>query len=283
MTQYQSKSKGHKDKDPNLELSVGQVLAAAGATVLGAVLAKLLNLWGTIPGTAFLSVFSAIGSVLILRAIRRTGDRVKAQIQAMAPRGPARGTAVTVELDPNGTGDPGEARATAKLPGEAVADAAADSQGTDEQGDETTAAIPAPEPETHVAKSASGKRTLLAILVSSVLVFGLTVGTLYAFGALTGDPERLITTVPDSTTTVIVESPAEDGTTAEESPSESPSPSASPSETPSASASPSESPSASETPSESPSADTGQGGTATTPAPETQDETSPAPESTTAG
>ncbi|RRS02142.1 hypothetical protein [Glycomyces terrestris] len=275
MTQYQSKSKGHKEKDPSLELSVGQVLAAAGATVLGAVLAKLLNLWGTIPGTAFLSVFSAIGSVLILRAIRSTGDRVKAQIQAMAPKGPAKGTAVTVELDPDGTGE--GVKATPKIPETAIAAA------EEAAGDEPTAEIPAPAPETHLAKSASRKRTLLAILVSSVLVFGLTIGTLYLLGALTGDPERLINADPDTTTTVIIQSPGEDATSAEETPSESASPSESPSASPSASGSPSESPTATASPSETPSADTGQGGSEATPTPETQDETSPAPESTTAG
>jgi hypothetical protein len=278
VTQYQSKSKGHKDKDPSLELSIGQVLAAAGATVLGAVLAKLLNLWGTIPGTAFLSVFSAIGSVLILRAVRRTGDRVKAQIQAMAPKGAAKGTAVTVEFDPDGTGDPSAVKATARIPETGIAAAA-----EDPSGDATTTEIPAPEPETHTAKSASRKRTLLAILISSVLVFGLTVGALYLFGALTGDPDRLITTDPDTTTTIIVESPAEDGTTAEETPSESATPSESPSETPSESASAGESPSVEATPSESASADTGQGGASEeTAGSESQDPT-PTAESTTAG
>lgn len=274
MTQYQSKSKGHKEKDPNLELSVGQVLAAAGATVLGAVLAKLLNLWGTIPGTAFLSVFSAIGSVLILRAIRRTGDRVKAQIQAMAPRGPARGTAVTVELDPNGTGNPGEAKATAKLPGEAVADAAADSQGTDEQGEETTATIPAPEPATHVAKSVSGKRTLLAILVSSVLVFAITVGALYLLGALAGEPDKFISNNPE--TTIIethVESENPDPTSTSVAPTESASPSdQATSESPSASTSPSES-ATTESPSESPTPDAGSGGSEPSASPTPQDGT----------
>jgi hypothetical protein len=180
-----------------MELSIGQVLAAAGATVLGAVLAKVLNLWGTIPGTAFLSVFSAIGSVLILRAIRRTGDRVKSQIQAMAPKGPAKGTAVTVRLQPGG------ATATAKIPD------------TDQikalKGDDTVEMeVPDLEPEGHVTDTRSQKKTLFAILATSVLVFGLTIGTLYLFGALSGDPDRLITTEPDSTTTIIIQSPADD-------------------------------------------------------------------------
>ena len=207
MTQYQSNSKGRKDKDPSLELSVGQVLAAAGATVLGAVLAKLLNLWGTIPGTAFLSVFSAIGSVLILRAVRRTGDRVKAQIQAMAPKGTAKGTAVTVKLQPGG------ATATARIPDTARLEAHRDD-------DTAEMEVPDLEPEGHVVETHPNKRTLIAILVSSVLVFGLTIGTLYLIGTLTGDPDRLINAEPDTTTTVIVQTPSDDpGTETTEPPS----------------------------------------------------------------
>ncbi|HEX2146002.1 MAG TPA: hypothetical protein VHG10_16000 [Glycomyces sp.] len=273
MTQYQSKSKGHKHNDPGMELSIGQVLAACGATVLGAVLAKVFNLWGTIPGTAFLSVFSSIGAVLILRTIRRTGDRVKSQIQAMSPKGPARGTAVTVKLAQEKT------TATAKVPDSEQIAAQKDTTGTAD-----TAEIPLGEPETVVAHAASRKQTLVAILISSVLVFGLTVGTLYFFGALAGDPGRFATTEPDSdrTTTIIIQTPAETEDTGEasESPSEE---SASPGE--SASESPSESPSPTETatenPTESTTGDTGQGGSAESPSPETPEET--ATESPTAG
>lgn len=275
MTQYQSNGKGGKDKDPSLELSVGQVLAAAGATVLGAVLAKLLNLWGTIPGTAFLSVFSAIGSVLILRAIRRTGDRVKAQIQAMAPKDPAKGTAVTVRLEPGG------ATATARIPDTARLEAGA--------GDDTAEMeVPDLEPEGRVERSGSGRRTLIAVLVSSVLVFGLTIGTLYLIGALTGDPDRLINAEPDTTTTVIVQTPSEEPATETTEPPTAPaSPSGSPtapaSETPSPSESATETPGETATPGETPSSaeDEGQGGTETTvsPTPEAEAETeSPAAE-----
>ena len=258
MTQYQSNSKGRKDKDPSLELSIGQVLAAAGATVLGAVLAKVLNLWGTIPGTAFLSVFSAIGSVLILRAIRRTGDRVKAQIQAMAPRDSAKGTAVTVRLHPESV------TATAKIPETEQLKAVKDE----------TVEMPVidPAPAGHITMTQSRKRTLYAILVSSVLVFGLTVGALYAFGALTGDPERFITNSPQTTAS---QSPTEIESDAPvETDSPTPSESATPSETPSVSPTPSEppstseSPSATETPGESPTTDAGQGGSEETLSPD---------------
>ncbi|MCD0445193.1 hypothetical protein LO763_16370 [Glycomyces sp. A-F 0318] len=274
MTQYQSNSKGGKEKDPSLELSVGQVLAAAGATVLGTVLAKLLNLWGTVPGAAFLSLFSAIGSVLILRAIRRTGDRVKAQIQAMAPKGSAKGTAVTVKLEPGG------ATATARIPDTARLEAHA--------GDDTAEMeVPDLEPEGRVTKTGSHRRTLIAILVSSVLVFGLTIGALYLIGALTGDPGRLINAEPDQSTTVIVETPSDEpGTETAESPTAPDSPSGSatapPAETPSPSESTAEAPSETEqAPGETPSpTDEGQGGAETTtgPAPEEPASEDPAEE-----
>jgi hypothetical protein len=260
VTRYQSKSKGYKEKDPSMELSVGQVLAAAGATVLGAVLAKMLNLWGTIPGTAFLSVFSAIGSVLILRAIRRTGDRVKSQIQALAPRGQAKGTAVTVELQPGGV------TATATVPDTERLKAL-------KGGDTLEMEVPDLEPAGHVTDTRSRNRTLTAILVSSVLVFGLTIAALYLMGALTGDPDRLINAEPDSTTTIIYQTPSDSASTeTSESPSTSPSPSETASESPSESASPSASPS--ETPSETPSTDTGQSSAEATvsPTPETATE-----------
>lgn len=227
MTQYQSDNKGHKDKDPSMELSIGQVLAASAATVVGAVLAKVFNLWGTIPGVAFLSVFSAIGSVLILRAIRRTGDRVKAQIQAMAPKGPAKGTAVTVRLDPESV------TATAKIPDAAQLKSVND--GTVEMP------VIDPAPAGHITNTQSRKRTLLAILATSVLVFGLTIGTLYVIGALAGDSGSLIRD--------------DRGTSGDQAPSENESPAETDEEAPDESATPSESPSASETPSETPTAE----------------------------
>lgn len=284
MTQYESKSKGHKQSDPNMELSIGQVLAAAGATVLGAVLAKLLGLWGTLAGTAVLSVCSSIGAVLILRAMRRTGEKIKQQITALAPVARGKATASTVELTP------GRATATAKIPDTerlqalrggdetAVLTDAASVRGVDTYREKDTdeIVIPAePAPEGHVTKSQSNKRTLVAILISSVLVFGVTVAALYLLGALTGDPGRFVS---DGTETTIIETHVEssepDNTPSTSvAPTESASPSESAtSESPSPSASPSES-ATTESPSASPTPDAGTGGTEATPSPTPQEET----------
>jgi hypothetical protein len=258
-----------------MELSIGQVLAAAGATVLGAVLAKLLGLWGTLAGTAVLSVCSSIGAVLILRAMRRTGEKIKAQITALAPVARGKAAAVTAEIEP------GRATATAKIPDTerlaalrketAVLDGAAvGAADTDE------IVVPAePAPEGHITKTQSNKRTLVAIVVSSVLVFGLTVAALYLIGALTGDPERFVS---DGTETTVIETQVESSepetTTTTVAPSESASPSEqTTSESPSASPSPSPSESATttESPSASPTPDAGTGGSDETagPTPET--------------
>ncbi|HEY1093296.1 MAG TPA: hypothetical protein VGE61_01240 [Glycomyces sp.] len=287
MTQYESKTKGHKQSDPNMELSIGQVLAAAGATVLGAVLAKLLGLWGTLAGTAVLSVCSSIGAVLILRAMRRTGEKIKEQITALAPVARGKATAATVELKP------GRATATAKIPdterlqalrggdettvltGTAATVGGGDrEQHTYRENDTDEIVIPAePAPEGHVTKSQSNKRTLLAILISSVLVFALTVAALYLLGALTGDPERFVSDGPETTITETQVESDQPETTSSTSvaPTESASPSASAtSEAPSPSASPSES-ATTESPSASPTPDTG--GSEATPSPTPQEET----------
>ncbi|WP_232805692.1 hypothetical protein [Glycomyces xiaoerkulensis] len=162
MTQHRSEGKGSKHKDPRLDLSVGEVLAATGATVLGTLLVKLLDLWGTVLGTAVLSLFTSVGAVLLLRTMRQTSDRVKLQLAALSAAA--------------STGD-GRARETL--------------------GEADTDELPSPEEAAEAAetmeKRHSPKRTLIAILVSSVLVFALTIGTLTLLGGITsGDPSRLI-------------------------------------------------------------------------------------------
>jgi hypothetical protein len=274
VTQYKSKAKGRKQHEPGLELSIGQVLAAAGATVIGAVLAKLLGLWGTLAGTAVLSVCSSIGAVLILRAMRSTGEKIKEQINALAPIAKGKATAAGVENSTttvdyaaveNNTvvgGDvslrPASVTATAKIPDteqlKALGAETANLADTDE------IVVPAElSPEGHITKTSSRKRTLVAILISSVLVFGITIGTLYLLGTFTGDPERFISENPQ---TIVNEVPGDTDTT-EDATSEAPTESEAPSETateetPSESTSPTES-ATTETPSETPTTDTGTG------------------------
>lgn len=282
MTQYESKTKGRKQHDPGLELSIGQVLAAAGATVLGAVLAKLLGLWGTLAGTAVLSVCSSIGAVLILRAMRSTGEKIKEQITALAPVARGKATAVivanTAATVENGAGAlrSESVTATAKIPDTAQLKALRDD--TLRLSDTDEIVVPAePAPEGHITKTSSRKRTLAAILVSSVLVFGITIGTLYLLGTFTGNPERFISENPQ---TIVNEAPVESDTpenTTSQAPSESESPSESATaESPSESASPTES-ATSETPSESPTTDTGSGGSEETVSPTEEDAASESP------
>ncbi|GAB3230265.1 hypothetical protein GCM10027447_24500 [Glycomyces halotolerans] len=160
MSQQRSDNKAAKEKDPRLDLSVGEILAASGATTLGALLVKLLDIWGTLLGTAILSVFTSVGAVLILRTLRKTSERVKAQLAALsAASGKSAPQTPTVRLDAD------------------TVDFAAEAPVATE-----------PEP---TAKAHSPRRTLLAILISSVLVFTLTVGVLTLLGGITtGDPTR---------------------------------------------------------------------------------------------
>lgn len=256
MTQYRSKSKGRKHHDSGLELSIGQVLAAAGATTIGALLAKLLHLWGTVAGTAILSICSSIGAVLILRAMRRTGDTIKAQIAALSPSAQGEGTVVI---------RPDSVTATAPIP--------EPDQLHSTQDQTVEMDVPDLEPEGHVTETRSRKRTLLAILVSSVLVFGLTIGTLFLLGTFTGDPGRFIQE-GDTTTTIIQPSTetVEPTETTGEDPTGTETPSEAPTEDPGTTTAPTETTSptgGAETPSEAPTSETGtgQGGTETSPAP----------------
>lgn len=180
MTQHRSNSKGHNKKDPELDLSLGQVLAASGATTLGALLVKVLDMWGTLLGTAVLSICTSIGAVLILRTMRRTSETVKQQITVLSRAAETRiQTGATVDLEAE----------TVRI----------------EPADEADRAAEADSGGAH-----SRKRTLLAILVSSVSVFALTMGALFLFGTLVdGDPVKYI--VDERTTTVYV-SDDQDGT-----------------------------------------------------------------------
>ncbi|WP_199038250.1 hypothetical protein [Glycomyces salinus] len=174
MTQHRSNSKGHNKKDPELDLSLGQVLAASGATTLGALLVKVLDMWGTLLGTAVLSICTSIGAVLILRTMRRTSETVKQQITVLSRAAETRiQTGATVDLEAE----------TVRI----------------EPADEADRAAEADSGGAH-----SRKRTLLAILVSSVSVFALTMGALFLFGTITaGNPTQYIFKEPPPSTVYI--------------------------------------------------------------------------------
>ncbi|WP_026929159.1 hypothetical protein [Glycomyces tenuis] len=293
MTQYRAEDGAARPngerRGSDLDLSIGQVLAATGATTLGAILVKFLDLWGTVLGTAALSVCTSIGAVLILRTMRRTGERIKTQIAALSPAVKA-DQARTVDLNaPGPGGDPTRVTATAAVPAAAPdGDATrplrrAEAVGTDAEG-----------ATEYIAKPASRKRTLFAIALSSVLVFGLTMGVLLLLGGITGDPGRFVQQ-PGPENATIIQTPDTDSETTTgpgEDPTE-PTPSDTPAETPSET--PADEPTEeapTETPTEEPSgeapteeptseptggADDGQGGTEEGPAPDDRDAEPEAP------
>jgi hypothetical protein len=201
---------GEKDAQPDQsgrksdsDLSIGQVLAATGATTLGTILVKFLDLWGTVLGAAALSVCTSIGAVLILRGMRRTGDRIKTQLAAFSPAAKA-GQGRTVDLASAASdANPTRVTATAAVPspvpgGEATRPLyRAEPVGADAAGGTEYTAV----------KGTSRKRTLLAIAVSSVLVFALTMGLLILLGGVTGDPGRFVHQPPAGETATILDSP----------------------------------------------------------------------------
>ncbi|MFJ1706201.1 hypothetical protein [Kitasatospora sp. NPDC088346] len=67
-----------------LDLSVAQVAASALATVVGAVLASELGVYGTIIGAAVVSVGATVGSAFFQHLFRRTGE----QLRGAVDRGP---------------------------------------------------------------------------------------------------------------------------------------------------------------------------------------------------
>lgn len=196
MTQHRSKSQGDKKKDPELDLSIGQVLAATGATTLGALLVKLLDIWGTILGMAVLSIFTSIGAVLILRTMRRTSERVKAQITIL-------NRAAATRLENGRTVDLSAETVQVAVSEAVEPEAAAEADASSDEGDSGSA---------H-----SRRRTLLAILISSVTVFALTMLALLLFGTLTsGNPGEYLG--DPQTTTVYVD---DDQDTTDDTPGES--------------------------------------------------------------
>ncbi len=226
MAQYRAKGDAAPPKEErrnsDLDLSIGQVLAATGATTLGAILVKSLDLWGTVLGTATLSICTSIGAVLILRTMRSTGERIKTQIEARSLTARA-GQPRTVDLAETGP-SPTRVTATATVPLTA-------GEGATRPLDQAEPIGPGGEGATEYrAKSTSRKRTLTAIVISSVLVFGLTMGVLLLLGGVTGDPGRFIQQPAPETTTIVEDQDTEEGTEPDEHGTE-PAPSDAPDET----------------------------------------------------
>lgn len=219
MAQYRAEDKDAQPdegkRQSESDLSIGQVLAATGATTIGTILVKFLDLWGTVLGAAALSVCTSIGAVLLLRAMRRTGDRLKTQIAVLSPA--AKGDQVrTVDL--NATAEPTRVTATAAVP-------------TAVPGGDATRPLDRVEPvgtdgeggTEYAAKGASRKRTLITIAVSSVMVFALTMGVLFLLGGVTGDPGRFVHQPGPEEQGTIVETPETSTDPGEDAPETAPS------------------------------------------------------------
>ncbi|MFJ9696392.1 hypothetical protein [Kitasatospora sp. NPDC101183] len=75
---------GQKKERKRIDLSVAQVAASALATVVGALLASELGVYGTIMGAAVVSVGATTGGALFQHLFKRTGE----QLREAVDRGP---------------------------------------------------------------------------------------------------------------------------------------------------------------------------------------------------
>lgn len=88
----EEQSKGRTRERRGMNLSVTQVVASALATVVGAILASRLGVYGTIAGAVVMSVLSTSGSAIFTHLFHRTGDQLKqlAERNTPAPRASGR-------------------------------------------------------------------------------------------------------------------------------------------------------------------------------------------------
>ncbi|MBV2151608.1 hypothetical protein [Kitasatospora sp. SUK 42] len=92
---------GGKKERRRIDLSVAQVAASALATVVGALLASELGVYGTIMGAAVVSVGATTGGALFQHLFRRTGE----QLREVVDRGPNQ-TANTLRQVPVESAEP---------------------------------------------------------------------------------------------------------------------------------------------------------------------------------
>ncbi|MGW1214559.1 hypothetical protein ACWD5F_33540 [Streptomyces sp. NPDC002499] len=80
---------GHEPKRKVLDLTAVQVAASALATVVGAFLASLLGVTGTIIGAAVVSTSATTGAAVFQHAFRRTGEEIRNRVPLVGvPRTP---------------------------------------------------------------------------------------------------------------------------------------------------------------------------------------------------
>ncbi|MFJ8478280.1 hypothetical protein [Kitasatospora sp. NPDC094011] len=110
MSERSPAGEGGKEERKRIDLSVAQVAASALATVVGALLASELGVYGTIMGAAVVSIGATTGGAVFQHLFRRTGEQLRGavdrgpneaanalrQVQA-GPEHPAAGPAITSE------------------------------------------------------------------------------------------------------------------------------------------------------------------------------------------
>lgn len=191
------------DKDSRLDLSITQVLAAAGAATLGAVLATLFGVYGTIIGTAVLSLVTSVGSVLLVHFTQKTTEKIKAPLARNVPGiMKAEGSKTkTAQLDPNWDTnaaayrstqvnlhhDPDSTQPLSAIPDSATATGTATVVGLADRpsnvDDPMSNTLVDMEPvrdseESTPSRFANRKKLWISIAVSTVLVFVITIGAL---------------------------------------------------------------------------------------------------------
>ncbi|MGV9267120.1 hypothetical protein ACWDRR_20940 [Kitasatospora sp. NPDC003701] len=88
MPEQKPAEEGGKEGRRRIDLSVAQVAASALATVVGALLASELGVYGTILGAAVVSVGATTGGAVFQHIFRRTGEQLREAVDRTGP-GPA--------------------------------------------------------------------------------------------------------------------------------------------------------------------------------------------------
>ncbi|MFD9595035.1 hypothetical protein ACFWA9_20090 [Kitasatospora sp. NPDC059973] len=85
MPEQKPAEEGGKEGRRRIDLSVAQVAASALATVVGALLASELGVYGTILGAAVVSVGATTGGAVFQHIFRRTGEQLRGAVDRTGP------------------------------------------------------------------------------------------------------------------------------------------------------------------------------------------------------
>ncbi|MEU1510270.1 hypothetical protein [Kitasatospora sp. NPDC005748] len=85
MSEQKPAEEGGKEGRRRIDLSVAQVAASALATVVGALLASELGVYGTILGAAVVSVGATTGGAVFQHLFRRTGEQLRGAVDRTGP------------------------------------------------------------------------------------------------------------------------------------------------------------------------------------------------------